>query len=131
MKIHFRLLREDFVGPLRDGIQHFLCKRKDKNFNVRIYENVHAVGSRLTRYNGLVYDLHLDEKVASRIFWTNSRRLIYGNLLLLTFDNFQSYSFATVEDRSNIAQRFIVSVSFICFLNVCFNRFSFQIRSNY
>ncbi|CAF3944113.1 unnamed protein product, partial [Rotaria sp. Silwood1] len=28
-------------------------------------------------------------KLASRIRWANSQRLMYGNLLLLTFDNFQ------------------------------------------
>ncbi|UJR19289.1 hypothetical protein I4U23_022418 [Adineta vaga] len=110
LDIHFRLLREDFVGPLRDGIRDYLSKSERKNHNIRIYENVHLRGSRLTQRNGLVYDLVLDHKIASRIFWTNSRRLIYGNLLLLTFNNFQSCSFVTVEDRSQIEKNFIISV---------------------
>ncbi len=111
LKIHFLLLREDFVGPLRDGIQQYLFKTERKNFNVRIYENVHSLGPRLTPQNGLVYDLLLNRTVASKIFWTNSRRLIYGNLLLLTFNNFQSCAFVTVEDRSQIGRNFIISVN--------------------
>ncbi|CAF4369011.1 unnamed protein product [Rotaria sp. Silwood2] len=110
LDIHFRLLREDFIGPLRDGIQQYLSKVKGKNFNVRIYENVHSLGPRLTPRGGVAYDLCLDTRVASRISWANSRRLMYGNLLLLTFDNFRSWAFATVEDRSQVERRFIISV---------------------
>ena len=113
-KIHFRLLREDFIGPLRDGIQQYLSRVERKNFNVRIYENVHLLGSRLTPHSGLVYNLLLDKTVASRIFWANSRRLMFGNLVLLTFNKFQSCAFATVEDRSQIEKNFIVSVSLVC-----------------
>ncbi|CAF0927851.1 unnamed protein product [Adineta steineri] len=110
LDIHFRLLREDFIGPLRIGIEQHLSKVKGKNFNVRIYENVQSLGPRLTPRNGLVYDLVLDARVARKIFWANSRRLMYGNLLLVTFDNFRSCTFATVEDRSQIEKRFIISV---------------------
>lgn len=91
---------------------------------MRIYNNVHLLSSRLTQHSGLVYNLLLDKTVASRIFWANSRRLMFGNLLLLTFDNFQSCAFATVEDRSQIEKNFIISVSLIlseffhCFLLV-------------
>ncbi|CAF1167216.1 unnamed protein product [Rotaria sordida] len=110
LDIHFRLLREDFIGPLRDGIQQHLFKVKSKNYNVRIYENVQSLGSRLTPRNGIVYDLRLDAKLASRIRWANSRRLIYGNLLLLTFDNFHSCVFVTVEDRSQLERNYTISV---------------------
>ena len=112
-KIHFRLLREDFVGPLRDGIQQYLSKVERKNFNVRIYQNVHLLGPHLTQHSGLVYKLLLDKTVASRIVWANSRRLMFGNLLLLTFNNFQSCAFATVEDRSQIEKNLTISVSLI------------------
>ncbi|CAF0782423.1 unnamed protein product [Rotaria sp. Silwood1] len=110
LDIHFRLLREDFVGPLRDGIDQYLSKVEGKNFNVRIYENVRSLGPRLSPRNGIVYDLYLDPKMASKISWANSRRLIYGNLLVLTHDNFQSCAFVTVEDRSEIEKDFIISV---------------------
>ncbi len=80
---------------------------------MRIYENVHSLGPRLTPRGGIVYDLSLNRRVASRIYWANSRRLMYGNLLLLTFDNFRSWTFVTVEDRSQIERRFIISVNFL------------------
>lgn len=112
-QIHFRLLREDFVGPLREGIQQYLDKSEKKNFNVRIYEKVHAIGSQLTLHNGLVYHIRLDTKMASKMQWSNSRRLMYGNLLLLTHDNFQSCILVTIEDRSQIAKNFTISVNHI------------------
>ncbi|CAF0725958.1 unnamed protein product [Adineta steineri] len=110
LDIHFRLLREDFVGPLRDGITQYLSNTGGKNFNVRIYENVRSLGSRLSPRSGIVYDLRLDIVMASKISWVNSRRLIYGNLLVLTYDNFKTCAFVTVEDRTQIEKDFIISV---------------------
>lgn len=107
---HFRLLREDFVGPLREGIQQYKSGAPGKNYNVRIYENVRSLGPRLSPRSGLVYDLYLDPGMVSRITWTNSRRLMFGNLLVLTFDGFQSCAFVTVEDRSLIEQRYTIGV---------------------
>jgi hypothetical protein len=114
-KIHFRLLREDFVNPLREGIQQYLSGVDGKNFNVRIYENVHSLGPQLNPRSGIVYNLRLDGTTASKIPWANSRRLMYGNLLVLTFDRFQSCAFVTVEDRSNIEKHWIISVNLISF----------------
>ena len=108
--MHFRLLREDFVGPLREGIQQYKSGAPGKNFNVRVYNNVRLLGSRLSPRSGLVYDLHLDRDLVSKITWANSRRLIFGNLLVLTFDDFQSCAFVTVEDRTQIETNCIVAV---------------------
>ncbi|CAM4799643.1 unnamed protein product [Rotaria magnacalcarata] len=110
LDIHFRLLREDFVGPLRDGIEQHLSNASGKNFNVRVYENVRSRGSRLSPRNGIVYDLCLDPKMASKILWVNSRRLIFGNLLVLTNDQFHSCVFVTVEDRVKLEKEYTISV---------------------
>jgi hypothetical protein len=110
-QVHFRLLREDFIAPLREGIQQYLSGAEGKNFNVRIYEDVRLLGSRLCRRSGLVYDLRLNPEMAAKISWANSRRLMFGNLLVLTFDQFQSCAFAMVEDRSAIEKNFIISVN--------------------
>jgi hypothetical protein len=120
-KVHFRLLREDFVGPLRDGIQQYLSGAEGKNYNVRVYENVRSYGPRLSRRSGIVYDLCLDRAVASKISWANSRRLIYGSLLVLTFDNFQSCAFVTVEDRSEIEKDYVITVKTLEKLNNAIN----------
>ena len=64
------------------------------------------------------------------ISWTNSRRLIYGNLLAATFDDFASGCFLlTVEDRSNIDKdgTIYVRVNFLFFF--CFVLFNPQKKS--
>ena len=38
---------------------------------------------------------------------------MFGNLLVLTYDNFRSCAFVTVEDRSQVDKKFIISVSMI------------------
>ena len=114
-KTHFRLLREDFLYPLREGIQQYLSKSASKNMNIRIYENVGFSGTRITRMNGLVYDFLLDRRMTSKIRWTNSQRLIYGNLLLISSDHFRSCTFFTIEDRSKLEKDSIISVEIFLF----------------
>lgn len=108
-------MREDFVGPLRDGIQQYLFESKSRNFNVRVYENVRVRGARLSPRSGIVYDLQLDPKTAARISWANSRRFLYGNLLLLTYNQFHTCTFVTVDDRSNVEGSLMISVSHASF----------------
>ena len=83
---------------------------KDKNYDIRIYENVRSLGPRLSPRSGIVYDLRLDVEFVKRVTWANSRRLIFGNLLVLTCDAFQTCAFVTVEDRTAIEKDCIVSV---------------------
>lgn len=50
LDIHFRLLREDFVGPLREGISEYINQtvnqtKKKKIFTVKIYDKVFFVGT--------------------------------------------------------------------------------------
>lgn len=111
LDIHFRLLREDFLGPLRNGIQAYVNGSTSKNTDVRIYENVLSIGPKLNPRSGLIYGLQLDKKKFGRIQWANSRRLIYGSLLALTSDQFTSCIFVTVEDRSNIEKSLTFYVS--------------------
>ena len=102
LDVHFRLLREDFLGPLRDGVQAYLGNPGARNSDVRVYENVYSLGPKINPRSGMVYGLRLDKKKFGRIQWANSRRLIYGSLLALTADHFQSCTIVTVEDRSQI-----------------------------
>lgn len=102
---HFRLLREDFVRPLREGIQQLLQMdgRNDnlqkKHFDdIRVYSNTQIVAPKCTR-SGLAYVVSFDIEPLKFVCWENSKRLIYGSLVCLSSDNFESFMFATVSDR--------------------------------
>jgi hypothetical protein len=101
------LLREDFLSPLRLAICEYIADdHRDASFrnaNVRLYRNTILGGSQCSQ-TGLTYTMIIDTNALPKsISWTNSRRLIYGNLLAATFDDFQSSCFLlTVEDRSAI-----------------------------
>lgn len=104
-------MREDFSGPLRDGLRQYLTGSATKNMNIKIYENVTFQGSQMTK-KGVVYLLKLDSKQVSKINWHSSKRLLHGNILVLSFNRLKSYTYVTVEERMDIAQSFTISVSF-------------------
>ncbi|CAK6952727.1 NFX1-type zinc finger-containing protein 1 [Scomber scombrus] len=106
---HFRLLREDFVRPLREGIQQLLQNQMDmgrsdkplkaKRFDdIRIYFDARLVVPKCT-HAGLAYTVQFDTQPLQFVRWQNSKRLIYGSLVCLSYDNFESFLFATVSDR--------------------------------
>lgn len=74
-----------------------------RNNNVRLYKNTVLLGSTYSQA-GTLFSLMIDLKALPKsISWMNSRRLIFGNLLAATFDDFATSCFLlTVEDRSNI-----------------------------
>ncbi|CAF1425706.1 unnamed protein product, partial [Adineta steineri] len=119
LNIHFRLLHEDFIGPLREGIQQYLSGSQDRNYNIYIYANVHSYGSKLNPRSGIVYNLCLDRQMVSRISWANSEQLMSGNLLVLSNDNFQTYTFVTIDSRDQIERTFCISVRKLENINNC------------
>lgn len=72
LDIHFRLLREDFLSPLREGIQTYLTKSSARNTDIRIYENVYSLGPKVHSRYGLIYRLQLDKKRFRKFQWSNS-----------------------------------------------------------
>ncbi|XP_017264129.2 NFX1-type zinc finger-containing protein 1 isoform X2 [Kryptolebias marmoratus] len=106
---HFRLLREDFVRPLREGIQQLLQNQLDmggsdnlvktKRFDdIRVYFDTQLVVPKCTQ-TGLAYIVKFDVQPLKFVRWQNSKRLLFGSLVCLSFDNFESFLFATVSDR--------------------------------
>ncbi|KAM3621818.1 uncharacterized protein V6R79_016437 [Siganus canaliculatus] len=120
---HFRLLREDFVRPLRDGVQQLLqnLNRMGNNINqlkraqfddIRIYFDTQLMVPKCTR-TGLAYIVQFDSEPLQFVRWENSKRLIYGSLVCLSCDNFESFLFATVSDRDpKFLQKGLVQISF-------------------
>ena len=96
LDVQFRLLREDFVEPLRKGItQHYEGKKLS---DVRVYEQV-SVLQPVCLYSGMGFQIRFDVTKLKRVNWEHTKRLIYGSLLCLSRDDFQTVFFATVVKR--------------------------------
>ncbi|KAF5286004.1 hypothetical protein FQR65_LT13001 [Abscondita terminalis] len=102
LDIQFRLLKEDFVGPLRVGISLFM-KSTDSKFkasNVRVYQNVEFLNPISTRnQQGVLLQFQRVTKNTPVKFNFN-KRFMFGALLCFSNDNFQSMLFAKVIERS-------------------------------
>ena len=102
LDVQFRLLREDFIGPLRDGIASYIQAVQERGLKkiheIRIYPNVQVI-SPICGDNGLCHVLHFDVSRLSRVNWRSTKRLIFGSLLCLSPDNFNTFYFATVAHR--------------------------------
>ncbi|NXG55458.1 ZNFX1 protein, partial [Hemiprocne comata] len=103
---HFRLLREDFVRPLREGIWELLQSFEDKGLrkkkfdDIRIYFDTRIIAP-LCSPTGIVYKVQFDIKPLKFVRWQNSKRLLYGSLICMSKDHFETCLFATVSNRDN------------------------------
>ena len=116
LDVQFRLLREDFFRPLREGILNLvnqgIDQRKGLFKDIRMYRNVKILYP-VCSNKGLLHQIQFDNSRLKRVKWENSKRLIFGSLLCLSKDNFQTLIFATVADRE---LRELVSVRLLnCF----------------
>ena len=123
LDIHFRLLREDFLQPLRKGITEFKAliddqKRKTPNFQaekivqsaellrkiahiegLRAYFNVSFI-SNMCSDQGITLCLQLDVNKCKDVKWEYSKRLLFGSLICLSNDFFkQNFIMAVICDR--------------------------------
>ncbi|XP_049800101.1 NFX1-type zinc finger-containing protein 1-like [Schistocerca nitens] len=105
LDVQFRLLREDFVGPLREGIAQYMehCLQGQKRFkridNVRIYRDAQFVNTVTVKEKvGVLLNFDTKRKLKN-IHWEHSKRFMFGSLLCFTRDNFGTFFFGTVLDR--------------------------------
>ncbi|XP_047485351.1 NFX1-type zinc finger-containing protein 1-like [Penaeus chinensis] len=97
LDVQFRLLREDFVRPLRLGIQEFRLDTHSKNLDIRIYKDVKVVGSDIKNGDVVHYvEIPFNKKIKIE----NSKRLLYGNLLCFSTDNFKTLILGSVAERN-------------------------------
>ncbi|NXL91409.1 ZNFX1 protein, partial [Alectura lathami] len=115
---HFRLLREDFVRPLREGILDLLQSFEDKSLrkkkfdDIRIYFDTRII-TPLCSPTGVVYKVQFDTKPLKFVRWQNSKRLLYGSLVCMSKDHFETCLFATVSNRDSAdLTKGIVQLSF-------------------
>ncbi|NXT07482.1 ZNFX1 protein, partial [Prunella fulvescens] len=115
---HFRLLREDFVRPLREGIMEVLQNLQDRNLrkkkfdDIRIYFDARIIAPRCTS-TGIAYKVQFDTKPLRFVQWQNSKRLLYGSLVCMSQDHFETFLFATVSNRK--AAELVNGVVELCF----------------
>ena len=110
LDVQFRLLREDFVMHLRDGIKQLTrennsletspARKVKRAEDVSVYNEViilHPVCNR----KGQVYRIRFNpyHPKVKRVNWERSKRLKYGALVCLSSDDFNTLVFATVENR--------------------------------
>ncbi|CAL8143346.1 unnamed protein product [Orchesella dallaii] len=110
LDVQFRLLREDFVQPLRKGVEHFLenkeeylktkgkqkFKNQQQDASVRIYTGItldHADNSK--EISGKVYLFKLPLEIQRKVNWEKSKKLLPGCLVMLTSDCCETAIFAT------------------------------------
>ena len=102
LDVQFRLLREDFVRPLREGIAKLLERIGSAKIgalqDIRFYKDVKLLYPVCTS-DGLQYKIKFDNSKLRNVRWENSKRLIYGSLMCLSKDKFESFVFATVTNR--------------------------------
>ena len=102
LDVQFRLIREDFVRPLRDGILEYKhCLQtgtKLKSKDVKIYEKTKILYPDITQ-SGLTYRIQFSLGALKSVRWANSKRLIYGSLVCLSLDGFNTFLFATIVNR--------------------------------
>lgn len=112
LKVHFHLLREDFINPLREGIhklRHELqFDRFTRNFdNIEVYYNVLVLRSFYGEGKKTV-ELLLNTHCLN----LSSDQLKYGTLVGLSKDNFQTYRFAVVLSNEELRTHGKVQLGF-------------------
>ena len=100
LDVQFRLLREDFLGPLREGIQEIIQdipKQQRNQFGMKNYRSVKIVTEQFET-SGIVHHVQIDVTGLNTSKWIHSR-LVYGSFLCLSQDKFKTMLFATVVER--------------------------------
>ena len=107
LDVQFRLLREDFIRPLRNGIHEYMDLREEgenlrlrrrKLTDVRIYHDVSILNPVCT-HEGIQHRVRFDVLRMGHVKWRYSKRLIYGSLLCLSSDDFATIRIASVAQR--------------------------------
>ena len=104
--IQFRLIREDFIAPLRRGVAAFLQGDKGKkNRDVKTYSGAKIVSRGTIKEKGIYFNVNFDVSRFKKIKynWSQSKKLIFGSLLCIipTHKNSESkVLFATVAESN-------------------------------
>ena len=100
LDVQFRLLREDFLEPLREGIHELVqnVPRQQRKQLMKYYQGVRIVNKKFT-WSGITHQVQIDVSRVDTNRWAQSKRLLFGSFLCLSKDNFETMLFATVSER--------------------------------
>lgn len=108
LDVQFRLLREDFVGPLREATRCYRDRKKNNHGgdgrkrinNIRVYENV-TFGEKVEFVRDkLGYLVSFNRNNRLKINWDISKRFMVGSLLIFTDDDFDKFFIGLVLARN-------------------------------
>lgn len=124
LDVQFRLLREDFVRPLREGIAKLLERIGSAKIgalqDIRVYKDVQLLYPVCTS-NGLQYKVKFDNTNLRKVRWENSKRLIFGSLMCLSKGKFDSFVFATVANRDLKDLKQVTEFSISCLVDIIYH----------
>ncbi|XP_067871920.1 NFX1-type zinc finger-containing protein 1-like [Heterodontus francisci] len=98
---HFRLVREDFVKPLREGISNCLAPRSHfveasrQTSELRIYRKVQVLHP-VCQWEGVTYKVQFNAHKFRRGVWLGCKRLMKGSLVCLLAPDCEEIFFASV-----------------------------------
>ena len=112
LKTHFYLLLEDFLTPLRDGMNKISGKSEKSDCDLYDYGNVELIELKTT-YDKISAVFRLDDVTSLSFDVESSQRLMTSSLVVLVFEveNEKLFFFATVSDK--LSQRGTVEISFL------------------
>ncbi|XP_059147746.1 NFX1-type zinc finger-containing protein 1-like [Physella acuta] len=124
LDVHARLMKEDYVAPIREGLKEYRDaeenKRKPKENELRFYYDVKLVSIECD-HAGFTHFVSFDTSKFKNFDWELSKRLNFGSLLVFSKDNFKTIIFATVADSNvTMLKRGIIQVVFQNNLEVVF-----------
>lgn len=107
LDVQFRLLREDFIAPLREGIGFYKQiindkqqnQRRKKINNIRIYHDVEFEVKGEFVHDKYGFSLNFDKNKRLKINWEIAKRFMYGSLLLFSENEFRTFFLGVVLER--------------------------------
>ncbi|KAF2902959.1 hypothetical protein ILUMI_03228 [Ignelater luminosus] len=106
LDVQFRLLREDFVAPLREGICEYLTSQTTyvksvmKASNVKVHAHVEFVCPRYAGDQaGVLLQFEFKKKTEPKSAYRYYKRFMYGSLVCFTRDNFATLLFGRIIER--------------------------------
>ncbi|XP_050506349.1 NFX1-type zinc finger-containing protein 1-like isoform X2 [Diabrotica virgifera virgifera] len=99
LDIQYRLLREDFVMPLRKGICGYINNPRDKQQDIKVYEGVKFLKAESINDQNCQRIQFDFSKKNKKFEFENSKRFMFGSLLCFTDDRFKTLLFGKIVDR--------------------------------